>query len=171
MEKESNWQRMKNPYSKLEGYQCFGCSPDNKQGLRMKFITNEEKVICDWEPQEHLQGYLNVLHGGIQATLMDEIACWLVHAKLKTSGVTSNLEVRYIKPVPTDKGALRIVAKLQGMRKNLADVDVELFSPDGVKCAEAVVTYFTFPAEYAKKKLHFPDPEEFLVGDKVNPEM
>ncbi|MFA8450409.1 MAG: PaaI family thioesterase [Bacteroidales bacterium] len=163
MEERSKMKLMANPYSRLDGYNCFGCSPDNNDGLQMEFYTDGEIVICEWDPKPQFQGYVNVLHGGIQSTLIDEIACWLVHAKLKTSGVTSSLNVRYLKPVPSNEGKIKLTATLEQMRKNLADVKVELFSNSGIKCAEGLVTYFTFPLEYAKKKLHFPDPELFFT--------
>ena len=37
-------------------------------------------------------GFHDILHGGIQATMMDEIASWVVLVKLDTSGVTYPLE-------------------------------------------------------------------------------
>lgn len=151
-----------NPYTQFRGYKCFGCSPDNPHGLKMTFVEDGEFVISEWEPKDFLQGFFNVLHGGIQATLMDEIGSWLVLIKLKTSGVTSNLSCRYLKSVPTDKGKITLRAKLVGQRRNLADVHVELFCPDGKLCAQSDITYFTFPPEVAKKKLYFPPYEQFF---------
>ncbi len=158
--------KINNPYAGMEGYNCFGCSPDNEHGLRMRFTEEGEYLTSNWEPRGFLQGYVNVLHGGIQATLMDEIASWLVQIKLKTAGVTSELRVRYLKPVPVDKGSIRLRAKLSGMRRNLADVSVELFCPDGKLCAVADVTYYTFPQKVAAEKLHFPPYEKFFEKEK-----
>ena len=60
--------KIKNPYTDLEGYNCFGCSPNNPIGLNMEFYEDGEYVISDWEPKKHLTGYGNILHGGIQST-------------------------------------------------------------------------------------------------------
>ena len=79
----------------------------------MHFRVEGDEVLCDWEPENHLQGWVGVLHGGIQATLMDEIASWLVFVKLKTAGVTSKMEVKLIKPVKMDKAPFRLKARLQ----------------------------------------------------------
>jgi len=38
-----------------------------------------------------------MLHDGIQATLLDEIADWVLIVKLGTSGVTKNLNINYVK--------------------------------------------------------------------------
>lgn len=151
-----------NPYARFEGYQCFGCSPDNKYGLRMEFAEEGDVIVSEWEPKDFLQGFFNVLHGGIQAALMDEIGFWLVQVKVKTAGVTSNMNIRLLKTVPTDKGKLKLVARLKAKRRNLIDVHVELFCPEGELCAEGEITYFTYQPEIARKKLYYPEPDEFF---------
>ena len=153
--------KIHNPYRYVEGYNCFGCSPNNDNGLRMQFFEEGDAIICDWVPRGFLQGYFNVLHGGIQATLMDEIAAWLVQVKLKTAGVTSRMDVRLRRPVPVNEGALRLVARLQEKRRNLADIRVELFNPDGTLGAEGTITYYTFSEEVAREKLSYPGYEKF----------
>jgi len=151
-----------NPYAKIEGYNCFGCSPDNENGLQMQFVEDGDFLICDWEPRGFLQGYHNVLHGGIQATLMDEIASWFVQIKLKTAGVTSTMNIRYRKTVPSNQGKIHLRAKLKATRRNLVDVEVELFNTNGELGAEGVITYYTFPPEVAKEKMYFPEHKEFF---------
>ncbi len=151
-----------NPYRHVEGYNCFGCSPNNKNGLQMQFFEDGDEIICDWEPRGFLQGYFNVLHGGIQATLMDEIAAWLVQVKLKTAGVTSRIDVRLKRPVPVNEGPLHLVARLQETRRNLADIWVELHNPDGTIGAEGMITYYTFREDIAREKLRYPGYERFI---------
>lgn len=151
-----------NPYTRVEGYQCFGCSPDNPHGLKMTFVEDGEEILSEWEPKDFLQGYFKVLHGGIQATLMDEIGSWLVHIQLKTAGVTSSMNIRLLKSVPINKGKIRLLARLKEKRRNLVDVHVELYCPDGQLGAQGVITYFTYSPEIAKEKLYYPEPEEFF---------
>ena len=154
--------KVKNPFAGLEGYNCFGCSPDNKFGLRLNFVDEGEYLTAEWEPEAQFQGYHNVLHGGIQATLLDEIASWYVYAKMKTAGVTSKMEVRYKKPVYINKGTLRLRAKLLQLRRNLADFEVELLDNDGRLCAVGKVQYFIFSEKIAKEKYYYPDYREFF---------
>ncbi len=155
--------QIKNPFYQLEGYNCFGCSPDNKLGLRMNFRVEGDAVVCDWEPQDHLQGWVGVLHGGIQATLMDEIASWFVFVKLQTAGVTSKMEVKLIKPVKMDMAPFRLRATLQEMKRNIAMIQVELFMNDGTLGAEAIMHYFTYPQNIASSKLFYPGIEHFIT--------
>lgn len=151
-----------NPYPKYPGYNCFGCSPKNEHGLKMEFYEEGDYILSDWKPVEYLQGYHNVLHGGIQATLMDEIGEWLIQIKLKTAGVTSSLNARYLKPVSMVKGNIKLRASVVKQRRNLVDVLVELFDSDDILCAKADITYFTFPEKVAKDKFYYPGYDEFF---------
>jgi len=156
-----------NPYKGMDGYNCFGCSPDNEHGLQMHFFEEGDFLFSEWEPKGFLQGYHNILHGGIQATLIDEIGSWLVMIKLKTAGVTSQLIVRYLKPVRILKtGSIMLKASLTSFEKNLATVHVELFDAERVKCAEGDPVYFVYPERIAKKRLFFPEYKAFFEENK-----
>lgn len=155
--------KLRNPYMQYDGYNCFGCSSENVHGLQMEFYENDEGVISYWEPKDRFQGYHDVLHGGIQATLMDEIASWFVLVKLKTAGVTAKLEIRYKKPVYTHQGKITLTANLKEMRRRIAVVSVELYNSEEELCAEGDISYFTYTPEVAKKKLSLPDPDSFYA--------
>ena len=154
---------MLNPFVALEGYNCFGCSPRNSLGLQMNFVEEGEEIVSYWEPKAQFQGYQTILHGGIQATLMDEIASWFVYVKLKSAGVTSKAEIRYIKPLYVDKGVLTIRASLVQMRRNLADIRVKIFDQDNILCAESLMVFFTVTPDKAKGTLYYPGSETFFA--------
>lgn len=156
--------KITNPYLGLPGYNCFGCSPDNPAGLQMNFYEEGEELVSEWDPRNHHQGYLNVLHGGIQATLMDEIASWVVYVRIKRAGVTSKMDIRYFKPVYVNEGKLMIRASLAGMRRNLAAIKVRIYNTQNELCSEGTVTYFTFSEEVSKTTYHYPtEPESFYL--------
>ena len=151
-----------NPYSNLEGYNCFGCSPNNQLGLQMEFYEDGDYVVSDWVPKKHLAGYGNILHGGIQSTILDEIASWVVSVKVKTAGVTATLNVKYRNTVFADKGKLTIRAKLVDQNKKFATIHAELLNSEGTVCSEAEIKYFIFPLDVAKRKFHYPGAEAFF---------
>lgn len=151
-----------NPFKGREGYNCFGCSPDNEFGLQLSFVDEGEYLTASWVPKDYFEGYKNMLHGGIQATLIDEIASWYVYAKLNVAGVTSKLEVRYKKPVYTNKGNIKLRAKLVGIKRNLADFEVELLDSNDVLCAFGHVQYFTFNEKVSREKFWYPGPDTFF---------
>lgn len=155
-------QKILNPFRHLPGYKCFGCSPDNEKGLGMEFYDDGEYIICNWEPRDQFEGYHAVLHGGVQATMLDEIASWVVMIRLKTGGVTSKLEVKYLKRVVMNEGPLHIRAKLEDFRHNIAFIKAELFNANGQLAAKAVVHYYMFPENEAKEKLYYPGIEKFF---------
>jgi uncharacterized protein (TIGR00369 family) len=148
---------IRNPFTDIEGFDCFGCCPDNPIGLKMKFIEDGEFVTCKWNPFLHLQGYVNVLHGGIQATLMDEIASWTIYIKAKTGGVTSSLRVEYIKPVFVNRGSIILKGKLVKTDGRIATVNVELFNH------ENILDYFIFPEDIARQRYHYPGHDNFFA--------
>ncbi|MEI6455866.1 MAG: PaaI family thioesterase [bacterium] len=151
-----------NPFASLEGYNCFGCSQKNDNGLQLSFMEEGDEIVASWNPKQHFQGYLNVLHGGIQATLMDEIASWTVYVKVRTSGVTSRASLKYRKTVFIDKGLLLLRSRVVGTRKNLADIEVKLFDNESRLCAEGLFTFFTFSEEKSKKGLYYPGTDAFF---------
>lgn len=153
--------KLNNPFSKLEGYNCFGCSPNNPIGLHLHFSEEGDEVVATWNPGTDYQGFFNILHGGIQATLMDEIASWTVYIKAKTAGFTSSAEFRYLKTVGIDHGPLVLRARLLQMRRNLADIEVNLFNRDQVLCSRGKLTFFTFSKAKARKDLYYPGEKEF----------
>ena len=102
-----------NPWKGIKGYFCFGCSPDNEAGLKMEFYEEGNEVISMWHPEARYQGWLNTLHGGIQAVLLDEICAWTVVRKLQTTGVTSKMETRYLKPVKTTDDFITLKASVR----------------------------------------------------------
>jgi uncharacterized protein (TIGR00369 family) len=150
-----------NPYKGLEGYLCFGCCPENEFGLRLKFIEKEDYLESEWEPAAYFQGYKNILHGGIQASLLDEIGGWAVYVKLGSAGVTSHLVVKYKKPVRVDEGKLKLRAKITKFERRIATIEAELISSKGISCAEAVIEYYVLPEEKAKRDFHYPGKEKF----------
>ena len=145
-------------------YNCFGCSPGNKAGLHLEFWEDSGEIISRWNPQEDYEGWKGVLHGGIQATLMDETAAWLIFIKLNTAGVTSRLEIKYPKAVFISKGSISVRARLISLENHLATISCTLADGENKVCAEATAVYFCFPEKIAREKYHYPGAEAFYSG-------
>ncbi|MCC8173204.1 MAG: PaaI family thioesterase [Odoribacter sp.] len=150
-----------NAYADLEGYNCFGCSPKNPYGLKCHFYYEDEQIHCEWEPSPNYQGFMNILHGGIQATLIDETASWAIFAHVKSAGVTTDMSVKYLKPVHTNKGKIHLRSRVLEFQKRTAKALVELFNADGELATQAEVTYMIYPEQIARRKLGWPGIEAF----------
>lgn len=144
-----------NPWLGMEGYFCFGCAPDNEAGVRMEFYEDGDEVVSVWKPEPKYQGWTNTLHGGIQATLLDEISAWTIARKLQTTGVTSKMELRYLKPVHTTDEYLVLRASIAEQKRNIVTVNACICNREGEVCTKTVCIYFTFPKEKALRELHF----------------
>jgi uncharacterized protein (TIGR00369 family) len=159
-------QKLKNPYTQMEGYNCFGCSPNNASGLKMEFFDEGDYICSYWRPHKAFQGYRDVLHGGIQVTLMDEIASWVVQAKLGTAGVTSRIETRFLKPVFVSEEHIVLKARVQEVKRNIVVIGVDLFNAAGELCSQSMVSYFTVNPKVASEKYFYPGKESFYGENK-----
>lgn len=139
--------KIKNPWLHKEGYDCFGCAPDNPIGLHMEFFEEGEQVICFWRPQEHYEGWVGVLHGGIVSTLVDETAGWVVTRKLQAAGMTSRLNMRFHKPLMSNETQITIKAHLAEQRRNIATIVATVENAHGEVCAEGQAIYFVLSDE------------------------
>lgn len=79
---------------------CFVCGEENDIGLRARFFFDEDtrKAVCDVIADEQYAGYKHIFHGGITATLLDEI---MIKSLLAEGNmvVTAEMTVRFKKPV------------------------------------------------------------------------
>jgi uncharacterized protein (TIGR00369 family) len=153
-----------NPYAATgrKDYQCFGCSPNNENGLRLRFWLDGNEVVTKWNPEKWMEGYTNVLHGGIQATLLDEISSWVVQTQCKTVGVTTSMEVSYRKPVFISEGEITLRASLSRNTSRIAEIEAKLFGNQGQLCASAIVKYYILPLDKAKSDYYYPGADAFF---------
>ena len=157
--------KIKNPFNSRENnhfYNCFGCAPDNKSGLKLQFWLKDDVLIAKWNPEKHFEGWVGVLHGGIQATLMDEAAAWVVFVCVKTAGLTTEMKTRYLKPVYMHNGPLTIEAKLLSLNKKIARIACTLEDSNGQICAISDLTYYCLPVDIACEKYNYPGYEAFF---------
>lgn len=145
-----------NPWVDLQAYNCFGCSPKNMIGVRMRFFEDNEldpmgDIVSVWKPTQHHQSWINTLHGGVQATLLDEICGWVVFKKLNTSGVTAKMDLRYKQAVPTNQGVLVLRARLKENNHRIAVVEGVIQDKQGKTLTQCECTYFTFNQKKANE--------------------
>jgi len=86
---------------------CFGCSPNNERGLRLEFVrTGPTEVECRYACPDHFGGMPGVIHGGVQATILDEVMGHAAHFAFDPDDdvwiATVDFSLRYRRPVPTE---------------------------------------------------------------------
>ena len=152
------------PWAGEPTYHCYGCDPTSDAGLRLEFFEDGDYIVSHWHPRPEFQGWRNTLHGGIQATLADEIASWVVFRKFQTSGVTSRLEMKYKKPVMTTDSHINLRARVVKQMRNVVEIEVEIFNSAGELCSQGVCVYFLFPQQRARDEFGF---MEFKTEDEL----
>ena len=119
--------------------------------IENEIFLDGEDVVSIFPLQKNYQGWIDTLHGGIQATLLDEICAWKLIHMLGTSGVTSKMEVRYRRPIMTTWPYILIRAELVEQRRNIVVMKATITSPDGELCSYAECIYYSFPPEKARE--------------------
>jgi len=78
---------------------CFACGRENPIGLRLTFAFDGAEYVTRFTADARVQGYHGIIHGGIVATLLDEVMARLVWERAGPSA-TARLDVRYRHPAP-----------------------------------------------------------------------
>lgn len=165
LSKQYTVRRINNVFAK-ENYHCFGCSPHNNIGLQLSFVENGDFIECEWSPKTLYEGYPGVIHGGIQATILDEVAGWTLYIKAKTSGVTSRMNMHYLKPLSSNQKVIKARGHVREVKRSFCFIDTILLDEHDEKCTEAEVVYFMLPHDKAVKMNYFPkNYDEFFEAE------
>jgi acyl-coenzyme A thioesterase PaaI-like protein len=78
---------------------CFGCSPTHPIGFRLRFTREGDEVTTRFTPGEQYQGPPGIFHGGLVASLADEVGAWTVVGLLEKFGFTAQMSGTLHKPV------------------------------------------------------------------------
>ena len=81
---------------------CFGCSPSNQFGLQLRFQRRGMRVCAHHRIPDRFHGAPGIAHGGIVATLLDEVSCAAAVFLADRFVVTGELVIRYEQPVPVE---------------------------------------------------------------------
>jgi uncharacterized protein (TIGR00369 family) len=119
---------------------CFCCGADNERGLHLA-ISYPEKGAAEstLEVPTWFSGWKNMTHGGLLATLLDEI---MAHACIgvSQSAVTAEITVRYQKAVQTGS-TIRIVGKVEEARGRVLTTRGWIYDAEGTVAAEATARF------------------------------
>lgn len=144
---------------------CFVCGLDNPVGLKLEFYeTGPDEVTAHYTPGKDYAGYPGVLHGGIVASILDEVGGRVVMIGDHTGFMlTAKMEVKYRTPTPIGQ-RLAVVGRLLKRRGRLAVAHAEIQLPDGSVTAEAELTLAELPDEFRV------DGDVEALGWKVYPD-
>ncbi|MEH3155561.1 MAG: PaaI family thioesterase [Gordonia paraffinivorans] len=105
---------------------CHGCGPDAENGLHLRATVGENvTATARLVVEPRFEGGPGVIHGGIVATVFDEMM-GLANMQLGVTAVTVVLDVDYALPIPIGT-TLRLTARVLGRQRRKIYSAVEAF--------------------------------------------
>lgn len=129
---------------------CFVCGIDNRYGLHLQFYEpGPGEVAAEIVVPEHFQGYPGIVHGGVVAAMLDEVAGRTFMGEgTPRFMVTAKLEVRYRRPVPVGQ-RLFLKGHAGEDKGRVAFASGEIFDENGSLLAEVETVLADIPETIA----------------------
>jgi len=127
-----------------DGY-CFACGKNNPEGLRVNWTVEGKTTKAEFIPSKKFQGFKNIVHGGIIASLLDEAMgrlAWKVYGDC----VSAEIKVRFINPAKINEKLL-IVGEIVNSSKRIIYARSEIKKEDGTKIATATGKILFLPSD------------------------
>ncbi len=117
-----------------DGY-CFVCGQKNPNGLRLNFSFDGKKIKTEFVPKKEHQGYMNIVHGGIISTLLDEAMVKLAIA-MKMPAVTAQMDIRLKKTLKVGE-KVTVFAEITKETKRVLEAYAKVVKEDNLVVADA----------------------------------
>lgn len=119
---------------------CFVCGQNNPKGLQLTIKHKDDLCYATFTPQKEHSGWLNIMHGGLLATIMDEVmGHWLWSRG--NPAMTVEMNTRFLRPVPIGEPIV-VTARLNMDRGRIANMEAEVTLADGTQVAKATGKYY-----------------------------
>ena len=125
------------PHSKS----CFVCGSRNPVGLNLRFESDGKILRSRFTLCGNHCGFLGVVHGGVLATVLDEIMVWGVAVQLKQFSYCAEMTVRYLAPGRPDVVIIGEAEMTENKRGKLFLARGELKYDDGTVIATSTGKY------------------------------
>ncbi len=134
------------PIKQPNSRHCFACGLENSHGLGMIFYElGSDRLESHYTVPEHFEGYPGVVHGGIVASMLDEmVSRAAMIGPDRRFMMTARLKLRFRRPVPTGV-RLDLQAQLNRTSGRVATATAQIRLPDGSLAAEAEGTLAAMP--------------------------
>jgi len=120
-------------------HNCFACGRGNPIGMRLRIELGQGTAQASWTVGDHYVGWSDKAHGGIIATLLDEVMAWAPSSH-DAWAVTAEMAVRFRSPaIPGE--ALTARGWVTDSRRRIYRVAGEVRASDGRLVAEGTGRY------------------------------
>jgi uncharacterized protein (TIGR00369 family) len=144
-------------------HNCFACGGTNPIGMHLEIELGDGTATTTWTPGEHFVGWENKVHGGLLATLLDEVMAW-APSSFDSWAVTAEMRIRYRSPANPGE-PLTASATVTSRRRRIYEVHGEVRGADGRLVAEADGRFLgASPSEKANLKARYGMPRDVSVA-------
>src|SRR5437667_1987836 len=105
---------------------CFVCGESNPVGLKLRFETDGRIVQARFRPRMEHVGFKQTIHGGLIATLLDEIMVWACAVQTRRFAFCAELNVRFLSPVRPEEELVAVGELVSNRRDKLFEARGEL---------------------------------------------
>ncbi|PAW89899.1 MAG: thioesterase [Pedosphaera sp. Tous-C6FEB] len=127
-------------------HSCFVCGESNAHGLNLRFTTDGHSVQTRFTPRAEHIGFKGVTHGGILATVLDEIMVWAVAASTRRFAFCAELTVRFQQPAQPGLELIASAELTANRRDRIFEAKADLRDAAGRIIATASGKYLPIPA-------------------------
>ena len=120
---------------------CFVCGESNPLGLRLRFHTDGRIIRTEFTPRPEHIGFKAVVHGGLVATVLDEMMVWACAVPSKLFTFCAELTVRYHQPLRPGDPAVAQAELVSNRRNRIFEAKAELRDSGGMLLASATGKY------------------------------
>lgn len=145
-------------------HSCFVCGDANPLGLKLRFETDGRIVTARFQPRAEHIGFKGVVHGGLTATVLDEIMVWACAVATRQFAFCAELNVRYLQPLSPHEETV-VTGELTANRKGrIFEAKGALQNAAGQTVAEATGKYLPIKGvEVSKMVTDFVGDASWLV--------
>lgn len=122
-------------------HSCFVCGDANPSGLKLRFETDGRVVRARFRPCAEHVGFKGVVHGGITATVLDEIMVWACAVGTRRFAYCAELNVRYLLPLSPDADTIVTGELVENRKGRVFEAKGDLRNAAGQVYAEATGKY------------------------------
>jgi len=122
-------------------HSCFVCGESNPVGFNLRSETDGQKVRARFTFGAGHVGFKQTVHGGLTATLLDEIMTWACAVPTQRFAYCAELNVRYLQPVRPHQPVVATAELVANRRGRLFETKAELRDESGALLATATGKY------------------------------
>lgn len=147
-------------------HSCFVCGESNPIGFKLRFETDGRIVQTRFVPRPEHVGFRQTVHGGIIATLLDEIMVWACAVQTKRFAFCAELNVRFQNPLRPGETVLATAELVENRCGKIFEAKGELRTEAGVVLATATGKYLPIKNDLAAQMAEdFVGDGRSVVGD------